>query len=96
VSLNGAAAIAGAWEHPTRLAEHLSVLRLHADCALGALADAGLDKSEVDAVFCAGDAPGLGAATLVEYLGLRPRHIDSTECGGSAPILHVAHAARPA
>ncbi|MBP6900302.1 MAG: thiolase domain-containing protein [Burkholderiaceae bacterium] len=93
MSLNGAAAIVGAWEHPTRLAENLSVLRLHADCALGALADAGLHKSEVDAVFCAGDLPGLGAATLVEYLGLNPRHIDSTECGGSAPILHVAHAA---
>ncbi len=93
MSLNGAAAIAGAWEHPTRLADQLSVLRLHADCALGALADAGLDKSEVDAVFCAGDAPGLGAATLVEYLGLTPKHIDGTECGGSAPILHVAHAA---
>jgi acetyl-CoA C-acetyltransferase len=93
MSLNGSAAIVGAWEHPTRLAEQLSVLRLHADCALGALADAGLDKSEVDAVFCAGDVPGLGAATLVEYLGLAPKHIDSTECGGSAPILHVAHAA---
>ena len=93
MSLNGTAAIVGAWEHPTRLAENLSVLRLHADCALGALADAGLDKSEVDAVFCAGDVPGLGAATLVEYLGLQPKHIDSTECGGSAPILHVAHAA---
>lgn len=93
MSLNGTAAIVGAWEHPTRLAEDRSVLRLHADCALGALADAGLDKSEVDAVFCAGDVPGLGAATLVEYLGLQPQHIDSTECGGSAPILHVAHAA---
>ena len=93
MSLNGTAAIVGAWEHPTRLAEGLSVLRLHADCALGALADAGLHKSEVDAVFCAGDMPGLGAATLVEYLGLAPKHIDSTECGGSAPILHVAHAA---
>ncbi len=93
MSLNGSAAIVGAWEHPTRLATAQSVLRLHADCALGALADAGLDKAEVDAVFCAGDVPGLGAATLVEYLGLRPTHIDSTECGGSAPILHVAHAA---
>ncbi len=93
MSLNGTAAIVGAWEHPTRLAEHLSVLRLHADCALGALADAGLEKAEVDAVFCAGDVPGLGAATLVEYLGLNPAHVDSTECGGSAPILHVAHAA---
>ena len=42
---------------------------------------------------CAGDAPGLGTTTVAEYLGLKLRHVDSTECGGSAPILHVAHAA---
>jgi acetyl-CoA C-acetyltransferase len=93
MSLNGTAAIVGAYEHPTRLAEGLSVLRLHADVARGALADAGLDKSDIDAYFCAGDAPGLGTATVAEYLGLQLRHVDSTECGGSAPILHVAHAA---
>ncbi|MDE2396318.1 MAG: thiolase domain-containing protein [Burkholderiales bacterium] len=93
MSLNGSACIVGAYEHPTRLAENLSVLRLHADVARGALADAGLAMSDVDAYFCAGDAPGLGTATVAEYLGLKLRHLDSTECGGSAPILHVAHAA---
>jgi acetyl-CoA C-acetyltransferase len=93
MSLNGSAAIVGAYEHPTRKAEGLSVLRLHADVAKGALADAGLNKDDIDGYFCAGDAPGLGTATVAEYLGLKLRHIDSTECGGSAPILHVAHAA---
>lgn len=93
MSLNGSACIVGAYEHPTRKADGLSVLRLHADVARGALADAGLTKHDVDAYFCAGDAPGLGTATVAEYLGLKLRHLDSTECGGSAPILHVAHAA---
>lgn len=93
MSLNGTAAIVGAYEHPTRQADGLSVLRLHADVAKGALADAGLSKSDIDGYFCAGDAPGLGTATVAEYLGLTLRHVDSTECGGSAPILHVAHAA---
>lgn len=93
MSLNGKAAIVGAYEHPTRLATHLSVLRLHADVAKGALEDAGLSKTDIDGYFCAGDAPGLGTATVAEYLGLKLRHVDSTECGGSAPILHVAHAA---
>jgi acetyl-CoA C-acetyltransferase len=92
-SLNGAACIVGAFEHPTRKADDLSVLRLHADVAKGALADAGLTKQDIDGYFCAGDAPGLGANTVAEYLGLKLRHVDSTECGGSAPILHVAHAA---
>ena len=93
MSLKGSAFIVGAYEHPTRLAENLSVVRLHADVAKGALADAGLAKSDIDGYFCAGDAPGLGTTTVAEYLGLKLRHVDSTECGGSAPILHVAHAA---
>jgi len=93
MSLNGAAYIVGAYEHPTRKADKLSVLRLHADVARGALADAGLAKDDIDGYFCAGDAPGLGTTTVAEYLGLKLRHVDSTECGGSAPILHVAHAA---
>src|SRR5437868_5764021 len=93
MTLNGSAYIVGAYEHPTRKADDLSVARLHADVALGALADAGLSASDIDGYFCAGDAPGLGTTTIVEYLGLQPRHVDSTECGGSAPILHVAHAA---
>jgi acetyl-CoA C-acetyltransferase len=94
MSLNGCACIVGAYEHPTRLADDLSVVRLHADVAKGALEDAGLAKSDIDAYFCAGDAPGLGTTTVAEYLGLKLRHVDSTECGGSAPILHVAHAAQ--
>jgi acetyl-CoA C-acetyltransferase len=93
MTLNGSAYIVGAYEHPTRKADALSVVRLHADVAKGALADAGLSKSDIDGYFCAGDAPGLGATTMTEYLGLKLRHVDSTECGGSAPILHVAHAA---
>ena len=40
MSLNGKACIVGAYEHPTRLAEGLSVVRLHADVAKGALEDA--------------------------------------------------------
>ncbi|MEY2619369.1 MAG: hypothetical protein RL522_2371 [Pseudomonadota bacterium] len=93
MSLNGTACIVGAYEHPTRLATDQSVLRLHADVARGALADAGLTRDDIDGYFCAGDAPGLGTATVAEYLGLKLRHVDSTECGGSAPLLHVAHAA---
>ena len=93
MSLNGKASIVGAYEHPTRRADNLSVVRLHADVAKGAFEDAGLSKNDIDGYFCAGDAPGLGTTTMAEYLGLKLRHVDSTECGGSAPILHVAHAA---
>ena len=71
MSLIGTACIVGAYEHPTRKADNLSVVRLHADVAKGALEDAGLSKSDIDGYFCAGDAPGLGTATMAEYLGLK-------------------------
>ena len=88
------ACIAGAFEHPLRKAEQHSTAQLHAECARGALADAGLALSDVDGYFCAGDAPGLGPLSMVDYLGLRLRHLDSTETGGSSYLIHVAHAAQ--
>ena len=93
MSINGKAYIAGAYEHPTRKATDKSLAQLHAECAKGALADAGLTKDDVDGYFCAGDAPGLGALSMADYMGLKPRHIDTTETGGSSYVIHVAHAA---
>src|SRR5580693_6851760 len=86
--------IAGIYEHPTRFAPNHSVALLHAEVAAGAVRDAGLTMNDVDGYFCAGDAPGIGPLSMVEYLGLRPRHVDSTDIGGSSPIAHVAHAAQ--
>ena len=93
MSINGKAYIAGAYEHPTRKATDKSLAQLHAECAKGALADAGLTKDDVDGYFCAGDAPGLGALSMADYMGLKLRHIDTTETGGSSYVVHVAHAA---
>ena len=58
MSLKGKAYIVGAYEHPTRKAVDRSVAQLHADVALGALADAGLSLADVDGYFCAGDVSG--------------------------------------
>jgi acetyl-CoA C-acetyltransferase len=94
VSIRNKAYISGAYEHPTRLAPDKSTPQLHAECAAGALADAGLSLQDVDGYFCAGDAPGFGGMSMVDYLGLNVRHVDSTETGGSSYILHVSHAAQ--
>jgi acetyl-CoA C-acetyltransferase len=94
MTIKGKAYLVGAYEHPTRLAPDKSVAQLHAECARGAILDAGLSKSDIDGYFCAGDAPGLGPLSMVEYLGLRVRHMDSTETGGSSYLVHVAHAAQ--
>jgi acetyl-CoA C-acetyltransferase len=85
--------IVGAFEHPDRELPGRTVASVHAEVALGALRDAGLSVSDVDAYFCAGDAPGFGAISMAEYLGLKLRYMDSTETGGSSPITHVGHAA---
>lgn len=93
MSIRGKAFIAGAYEHPTRLATDKSLAQLHAEVAKGALEDAGLAKSDVDAYFCAGDAPGLGGLSMADYMGLKLRYIDSTDTGGSSYVVHVGHAA---
>jgi len=92
MSIKGQGYIVGAYEHPTRKAPDKSVAQLHAESAAGALADAGLSKDDVDGYFCGGDAPGLGAINMADYMNLKLRHIDSTDLGGCSYIAHVAHA----
>ena len=94
MTIRGKAHIAGAYEHPERKIPDKSVAQVHAEVALGALADAGLSLGDVDAYFCAGDAPGFGPVSMADYLGLdRLRYVDSTETGGSSYLTHVGHAA---
>ena len=93
MTIKGRAYIAGAFEHPTRHAPDKTVAQLHAEVALGALADAGLTRADVDGYFCAGDAPGPGPASMAEYLNLNLRHVDSTELGGTSYVALAAHAA---
>src|SRR4030081_3960904 len=88
LSIKGKAYIAGIFEHPTRHAPDKSTAQLHAEVAKGALEDAGLTKADIDGYFCAGDAPG-GAWPMVDYLGLKVRHVDSTETGGGSLFVHL-------
>jgi acetyl-CoA C-acetyltransferase len=93
VSLSASACIVGAYEHPTRLAPDKSVAQLHAECALGALQDAGLSLADVDGYFCAGDAPGLSPLYMADYLGLKLKWYDGTESGGCSYLAPIEHAA---
>jgi acetyl-CoA C-acetyltransferase len=67
---------------------------LHADVARGALEDAGLTKDDIDGYFCSADAPGMGPTSMIEYLNLNPRHVDSTDIGGASYLSLVSHAAQ--
>ena len=89
--------IAGVFEHPRREIPELSTPRIHAEVAFGALADAGLDRSDIDGYLCDGSQNfrpvAFGVLSMAEYLGLECTYLDSTETGGSAPVVQVAHAA---
>jgi len=99
MSRPGTGYIAGIYEHPTRKADGKSLALLHAEVAKGALEDAGLSKDDIDGYFCAGDvagwdARGTGPFSMIDYLGLKLRYLDSTESWGSSYLVHVAHAAQ--
>jgi len=66
-----------------------SVIGLHADAALNALADCGLKPSDIDGVATAGLSP----VELAYYLGITPTYADGTSVGGCSFMLHVRHAA---
>jgi len=67
----------------------VSVIGLHADAALNAMADAGLKPSDIDGVATAGISP----TDLAHYLGITPTYADGTSVGGCSFMLHVRHAA---
>lgn len=94
MSIRGAAQIAGVFEHPLRTIPDRTTPQIHAEVAVGALADAGLALEDVDAYFASGDAPGFGALSMAEYLGLTGlSYVDNTEMGGSSYVAQVGHAA---
>ena len=67
----------------------VSVIGLHADAALNAMADAGLTPADIDGVATAGISP----VELAHYLGIKPTYADGTSVGGCSFMLHVRHAA---
>jgi acetyl-CoA acetyltransferase len=89
-ALRGRAAIVGVGESDELgKLPHKSSLQLHMEAAHNALADAGLSKRDVDAVFTSGRNT---ANDVPEYLGIRPRFVGGTQVGGCSFILHVEHA----
>ncbi|MFD0028190.1 acetyl-CoA acetyltransferase [Streptomyces sp. NPDC127172] len=65
---------------------------LHAQAARRAVADAGLTPDVVDGFASAGLGT-LAPVEVAEYLGLKPRWVDSTSIGGSTWEVMAAHAA---
>ncbi|WP_346895721.1 thiolase [uncultured Roseibium sp.] len=66
----------------------MSRLAIHAEAAKNALADAGLELSDVDGLFTTVAGPN----ELSEYLNMVPRYVDSTGVGGCSYMIFVRHA----
>ena len=88
VDLRRAAAIVGVHEHITRYAPDKSELQIQAESIQKALEDAGLEKKDVDGLFCASMSVRNSGLNLADYLNLYPKMVDNTTVGGGSFEFH--------
>jgi acetyl-CoA acetyltransferase len=83
--------IAGAAETNAvgKLPDH-SVLQLHLEAAVNAVADAGLRMRDIDGIATVNQP---GPVQIAHALGITPSWLDGTAIGGTSFLLHVRHAA---
>jgi acetyl-CoA acetyltransferase len=93
VTISGRTAIVGAAEVDTFQTSGRSPVGLMAVAARRALDDAGLGRDDVDGLLTSSSYYYMPTLTLGEYLGVRPRFVDSTTIGGCSFVAHLAHAA---
>ena len=87
----GSVAVVGAAETSRiGVVPDMSQIMLHADAALNAMADAGLQPKDIDGLACVGQ---MMPQQIAHYLGITPRWVDGTGVGGCSFMLHVRHAA---
>lgn len=85
-------AIVGAAEAPSQDSGEFTPAGLMAEAGAAALADAGLGKEDVDALFSSSAYYYMPTLTLGEYLGIRPTYSDSSTIGGCSFVSHLRHA----
>ena len=93
MSIRGKVAIVGAAESDMFLTQGRSPVGLMAQATKRALNDAGLHMSDIDGLFTSSSYYSMPTLTLGEYLGIKPRYVDSTAIGGCSFIAYLSHAA---
>jgi acetyl-CoA acetyltransferase len=93
LNVRGKAVIVGAAESDLgEVGPGFTPLDLIGQATERALADAGLEKRDVDGLFSASVYYQMPTLSAGEYLGIRPRYSDATMMGGSSFISHLLHA----
>ncbi len=90
--MTAATAIVGAAESDLGVT-NFSIMTLQAQAITRALADAGLELSDVDGIATSG-VSRFSATQVADYLGLQPSWCDSTFAGGSAYEMYIARASQ--
>lgn len=88
--------ITGAYDTEVGELPNSSCMGLHAQAAMGAVADAGLRLSDIDGVLCAYSftQPHLMLASVFcEYLGIHPGYCTAIQAGGASAAIMIMHAA---
>jgi acetyl-CoA acetyltransferase len=94
LSIRGKTAIVGVAESDLgEVGPGFTPLDLIGQATNRALADAGLQKGDVDGLFSASVYYQMPTLSVGEYLGIRPRYSDATMMGGSSFVSHLLHAA---
>jgi acetyl-CoA acetyltransferase len=92
-ALKGRTAIVGIGSAGTGEAPGRTAMELLGEASLAAIADAGLELSDIDGLFAATSTHAFPTVSVAEYLGLRPRFFDGTNVGGSSFEMHLLQAA---
>ncbi|MFM2279848.1 MAG: hypothetical protein RLZZ444_2079 [Pseudomonadota bacterium] len=91
--LRGRTAIAGIGTFNVGKISGFNASENMAGAALRAIADAGLQVSDIDGVFSATSSHAFPTLTICEYLGLKPNFVGGCNTGGSSFESHVIEAA---
>ena len=91
--LRGSAAIVGVGLAGIGEAPGKTHLEIMGEAVQKALGEAGLKLSDVDGLFSVNMDNFLVGLTVAEYLGIRPKHVDGTNVGGSSFLNHAISAA---
>ena len=89
----GRAAVVGAATFGMDSKPGFSAIELLAKASFAAIADAGLAPTDIDAVFSTLPEDPFSAMSVPEYLGVRPKMVETTRTGGSAFQIYAMWAA---